>query len=96
MWRRVLALIGVLIFIGGIVFLTVEVSQQQAEIAERGLETGIRFAQVFDYPATIIAGIGILLGPILTVPWWIEYFRQESQWYEKRDEPLDGPPRVPN
>lgn len=93
MWRKVLALIGLLFFIGGIVFLTVEVSQQQAGIEE----PAVTLVQqgLFERRPAITAGIGLLLGPILTIPWWIKYFRKESQWYEKRDEPMDGPPRVP-
>lgn len=94
MWRNVLALIGLLIFIGGIVLLTMEVSRQQTDIDEPAV-TLVQQGLV-ERRAAIIAGIGLLLGPILTIPWWIERFRKESQWYEKRDEPLDGPPRVPN
>lgn len=93
MWRKVLAIVGLLIFIIGVILLTVEIVVQQAEI-ERPVAT--RFIQLLAFRPVIVAGIGILVGPILTIPWWLDRFRQEEKWFEKRDEPLDGPPRVPN
>lgn len=38
--------------------------------------------------------VGLLLGVILTIPWWRERLRQEGMWWEERDEPLDTPPRA--
>ena len=35
---------------------------------------------------------GLLLGVACLIPWWRERRRQETLWYEKRDEPLDTPP----
>jgi len=46
-----------------------------------------------------MAGVGAgdfdRIGVILTIPWWRERFRDENRWWEKRDESLDTPPRVP-
>ena len=93
MGRKVLALVGLVIFIGGVILFTVEISQQQAEIEG---PSATRIAQLVENRAAIIAGLGLLLGPLLTIPWWLERLRHEEQWFEKRDDALDGPPRVPN
>ncbi|MAU01086.1 MAG: hypothetical protein CL608_28405 [Anaerolineaceae bacterium] len=46
--------------------------------------------------AIIWSLIGLLLGIVLTIPWWRDRLRQENRWWEKRDEPLDTPPRIPS
>lgn len=35
-----------------------------------------------------------LLGVALTIPWWLARLQKETIWWEKRDEPLDPPPRA--
>ncbi len=45
--------------------------------------------------ALILLLVGLLLGVALTIPWWRERLKHESVWWNKRDEPLDTPPRVP-
>ena len=92
MWRNILALLGLLTFITGAILMTVEASQQQPESVD-SLAARVAFR---DDIAVIIAGIGLLLGPILTIPWWQHRLRREQKWFEKRDEPVEGPPRVPN
>lgn len=92
MWRKGVAILGLLIFIGGILIFTAEFSGQQ-----RGLRPGVYPSTVFtDGGSLIVAGCGLLLGPLLTLPWWHKRLKDESKWWEKRDEPLDGPPRVPS
>lgn len=93
MWRKALAIIGVLVFILGVMTLTVEIVQQQAQI---DLQIPNRFIQLAQFRPVLIAGAGILLGPLLTIPRWLQRLRQEKKWFEKRDEPVEGPPRVPN
>lgn len=92
MWRTVLAIVGVLIFIAGAVLLTVEIAQQQTE---EGQPPGFGLIQLANNRAAINAGIGLLLGPLLTLPWWIRRLQREAQWFEKRDDKVDGPPRLP-
>jgi hypothetical protein len=43
--------------------------------------------------AFIISLIGLLLGMLLTIPWWHERLQRESVCWEKQDKPLDTPPR---
>lgn len=93
MWRKALAILGLLIFVAGIALLTVEIVQQQAQIEEF---VATKFIQLLAFRPVMIAGIGILLGPLLTIPWWLARLRQEEKWFEKRDDPLDSAPRVPN
>jgi hypothetical protein len=93
MWRKALALLGLLIFVGGVVLLTAEIVQQQAQIEEPAVT---QIIGLMEFRTAIVAGAGIFLGPLLAVPWWLERLRREEKWFEKRDEPLDGPPRVPN
>ncbi|HSM58387.1 MAG TPA: hypothetical protein VK879_19690 [Candidatus Sulfomarinibacteraceae bacterium] len=94
MLRNILALLGLLLFVSGLILLTVELSQQQATLPEEtsGILSGILHT---DTQAVIIAGIGLLLGPLLTIPWWRYRLREEEKWLEKRDEPIEGPPRIP-
>lgn len=92
MWRKGLAILGLLIFIGGLLMFAAEFSAQQ-----RGLHPGyLPSTRFLDSGALIVAGIGLLLEPLLTLPWWRHRLKDESRWWEKRDEPLDGPPRVPS
>ncbi len=42
-----------------------------------------------------ISFVALLLGFILTFPWWLERLHRENAWWEKRDTPFDRPPRVP-
>lgn len=93
MWRDALAIIGMIVFILGVTLLTVEIVQQQAQIDEA---VATRFVQLLEFRSVLVAGAGILLGPMLTIPWWLNRLRQEEKWFEKRDEAVDGPPRVPN
>jgi hypothetical protein len=39
--------------------------------------------------------VALLLGAALTIPWWRKRLQRENVWWEKRDTPLDRPPRVP-
>jgi hypothetical protein len=45
--------------------------------------------------AFILSVTGLLLGVALTIPWWRKRLQRENVWWEKRDTPLDRPPRVP-
>lgn len=71
---------------------TAEFSIQQSELRPGHLPS----TDFTDAGSLIIAGCGLLLGPLLTLPWWHERLKDESRWWEKRNEPLDGPPRVPS
>lgn len=44
--------------------------------------------------AFVLSLVGLLVGVALTIPWWRERLLRENIWWEKRDEPLDKPPRV--
>ena len=44
--------------------------------------------------AFILSVTGLLLGVALTIPWWRKRLQRENVWWEKRDTPLDRPPRV--
>ncbi len=50
----------------------------------------ISYEQLF-----VVALLCLLLGVGLTVPWFRERLQRENVWWEKRDEPLDKPPRIP-
>lgn len=91
MFRKGLAILGLLLFIGGLIVFTAEFSAQQT-----GLRPGFSSTTFTDAGSLIIAGCGLLLGPLLTLPWWYERLKDESRWWAKRDEPLDRPPRVPS
>jgi hypothetical protein len=93
MWRKAAAILGLLIFVGGVFLLAAEIVQQQAQIGEPAIGP---ILGLVEFRTAIIAGAGILLGPLLAVPWWRERLRREEKWFEKRDEPLEGPPRIPN
>lgn len=92
MWRKGLVILGLLVFIGGLLMFAAEFGAQQSELRP-GFLPSTYFS---DAGSLIVAGIGLLLGPLLTLPWWRHRLKDESRWWEKREEPLDGPPRVPS
>lgn len=39
--------------------------------------------------------VALLLGAVLTIPWWRERLQRENVWWDNRNGPLDSPPRIP-
>ena len=85
MWRKTLAVIGLLLFLSGAVLFTAEFVQQQPDPAEGTFP---------DAGALILSGLGLLLGPLLALPWYRRRLDDEAGWYEKRRTPLKGPPKI--
>ena len=85
MWRNLLAIIGLLLFLSGAVLFTVEFTQQQVDPAQGAfLNSG----------AVIISGLGLLIGPLLALPCYRRRLKKEADWYEKRQTPVKGPPKI--
>ena len=101
MLRNWLALIGVLLIVTAVVFgLAWAQSKQVTEGAAAGSE-GLEFPLLAESIAAatpdqaFIWSLGaLLLGVLLTVPWWRRRLRQEEAWWQERDEPVKGPPRA--
>jgi len=98
MIKKWLALIG-LLFILTSSLIGVAWVQFRREVAFNGEEVELwQFVQsvmgIMPDQVLTLSLLGLLLGVILTIPWWRERLRQEGMWWEKQDEPLDTPPRA--
>lgn len=99
MVRKLLAVTGVLLLAAGsllgiIVFpvLRGDVSPERAAaVMWQRLQP---FIPLSPEQAFFVSLIVVLFGVLLTIPWWWQRLRQENVWWEKRDEPLDPPPRA--
>lgn len=102
MFRKWLAIVGILLIVGssaiGLAWAQYwkATRELEPELEEMGLWRFLQsIVEVTPERAIILTLIGLLLGIALTVPWWRKRLESESVWWEKRDEPLDTPPRVP-
>lgn len=101
MLRKSLALIGVLLILASIIF-GLAWAQHRPWMGgflsgpeESGLWQIVRsMTGVAPEQALPLSLVGLLLGLVLTMPWWRERLQQEEVWWQKRDEPVKGPPRA--
>lgn len=96
MIRKWLALLG-LVFTLASIFAGMAWAQYWLAMPRRtpaGEELGIwRFVEanlgVAPEQALIFSLAGLVIGVMLTLPWWHKRLQQESNWWEKREEPLN-------
>jgi hypothetical protein len=98
--RNWLALVG-LLFILASTFLGIAWAQywkatggRVADLEEMGIWLSVQSSLGITPDLALASTLaGLLLGIMMTIPWWRERLRRENVWWEKRGEPLDTPPR---
>lgn len=101
MFRKWLALIGVLLILTSIIIGLAWAKHRPwmggflPESEPSGLWQFLRsMTGVAPEQALPLSLVGLLLGLVLTMPWWRRRLQQEELWWQKRDEPVKGPPHA--